>query len=320
MPLPLPTPLTRRQFVSRTGGVALALQAGAFGQAPHAAAAPVQTPTGVPSRNRRGLKRSLKFGMIREGETVLEKLTVARDAGFEGVEFEITVAMERTDEILAACSKTGLTVPGTVSGANGRRFSHADPKVRAEGIENYRKALQVTKELGGTTILLYPGTVDAENSYDQVYTRMQESVRGVLSAVDATGVRVAFENVWNNFLLSPLEARDFVDSFNHPLVGWYFDVGNVVTHGFPEQWIRILGKRVFKLDIKEYSRTREREEGKRVGFDVELMEGDCNWPAVMQAVDEVGYGGGWGSAEVRGGAGARLRFIAERMQQIFDLP
>lgn len=316
-------PLTRRQFVSGAGAVAAALHAGGAARAQTPTSpTPVsgQAPAGpAPGGNKRGIQRALKFNMIREGETILEKLTVARTAGFEGVEFEITVAMDRKDEILEACAKTGMRVPGTVSGANGRRFSHADPAVRAEGIENYTRALHVTRELGGTTILLYPGIVDADNPYDAVYARMQESVRAVLPAVDATGVRVAFENVWNSFLLSPLEARDFVDSFKHPLVGWYFDVGNVVTHGWPEQWVRILGPRVFKLDIKEYSRTRERQEGKRVGFDVELMEGDCNWPAVMQAVDAVGYAGGWGSAEVRGGDGQRLRAIADRMHTIFNL-
>jgi L-ribulose-5-phosphate 3-epimerase len=299
--------VSRREFVAQAGALA------AVGMTSFA------RPAVAAASNRRGLKRSLKFGMIRQGETVLEKLMVARDAGFDGVEFEITVAESSKREILEACAKTGLAVPGTVSGANGRRFSHADPKVRAEGVENYKVALQTTRDLGGTTVLLYPGIVDADNPYDVVYERMQESVRAVIPTAEKTGTKIAFENVWNNFLLSPLEARDFVDSFNHPLVGWYFDVGNVVTFGWPEQWIRILGKRVFKLDIKEYSRTREREEGKRHGFNVELMEGDCNWPAVMQAVDDVGYTGGWGSAEVRGGDAERLRFIADRMQTIFNL-
>lgn len=269
--------------------------------------------------NKRGLKRSLKFGMIQEGKSILDKLAVAKEAGFEGVEFEIDHAFAHKREILEAAEKTGLLLPGTVAGQNGRKFSHADPRVRAEGIENYKRGLQTTKEFGGTTVLMYPGTVNADNPYDVVHERMQESVRAVIPAAEKTGVRIAFENVWNHFLPSPLEARDFVDSFKHPLVGWYFDVGNVVTIGWPEQWIRILGKRIFKLDIKEFSRKREAEEGKRKGFDVQLMEGDCNWPEVMKALDEVGYSGGWGSAEVPGGGKERLRFIAERMERIFNL-
>lgn len=276
-------------------------------------------PQATQTANKRGINRALKYNMIRQGETILEKLTVARDAGFEGVEFGIEAAEEHTHEILEACAKTGMQVPGTVAGGNGRRFSDADPKVRGEAVERYKRGLQTTKDLGGTTVLLYPGIVDADNPYDVVYERMQESVRAVIPTAEKTGTKIAFENVWNNFLLSPLEARDFVDSFDSPQVGWYFDVGNVVTNGWPEQWIRILGKRVFKLDIKEYSRKMENEEGRRRGFGVELMEGDCNWPAVMQAVDEVGYSGGWGSAEVRGGDAERLRFIADRMETIFNL-
>ena len=215
--------------------------------------------------------------------------------------------------------KTDMRVPGMVAGANGRKFSDPNPKVRAAAVTAYRKALEQVKALGGTTVLLYPGRVDAKNPYDVVYERMVKSVRQVIPTAEKTGVKVAFENVWNNFLLSPLEAARFVDSFKTDAVSWYFDVGNVVTNGWPEQWIRILGKRISKLDIKEYSRKKRDAEGMYAGFRVPLGEGDCSWPAVMKALDDIGYTKGWGSAEVRGGNRERLTDISRRMDKIFAL-
>jgi len=133
---------------------------------------------------------------------------------------------------------------------------------------------------------------------------------------EETGIKIAIENVWNNFLISPLEAARYIDELDSEMVGWYFDVGNIVRYGWPEQWIRILDKRIMKLDVKEYSRKKQSEEGIWKGFDVELMEGDCNWPAVMEALDDIGYNG-WASAEVPGGDRKRLEDISKRMQKIF---
>jgi hexulose-6-phosphate isomerase len=126
------------------------------------------------------------------------------------------------------------------------------------------------------------------------------------------------ENVWNNFLLSPLEAARYVDEFDADSVGWYFDVGNVVRFGWPDQWIRILGQRIGKLDIKEYSREKQKNEGLWKGFQVEIGEGDCDWPAVRKALLEIEYHG-WATAEVRGGDRTRLQEIAERMDRVLDL-
>jgi len=130
-------------------------------------------------------------------------------------------------------------------------------------------------------------------------------------------VRIAIENVWNHFLLSPLEAARYVDEFNSPWVGWHFDVGNVITYGWPEQWIHILGKRIQKLHIKEFSRDKANKEGLWKGFDVEYLKGDDNWPAVMKALDDIGYEG-WGIAE-QGGADSPegLKKLAGEMDRIF---
>lgn len=298
--------VTRRHFLSTTTLAAASL---AVAATPAARAA-----------NKRGIKRALKYGMITEGTTVLEKMQIARQAGFEGVEFDVGFALQHKDEILAAKRTTGLEVPGLIAGGGlGRKFSDPNPQVRVEGLEAFRVGLQTAKDLGGTTVLLYPSAVTKENPYDQVYEMVQTGIRAVTPAAEKTGIKIALENVWNNFLLSPLEARNFLDEIKHPLVGWYFDVGNVVTYGWPEQWIRILNRRIFKLDIKEFSRKKQNEEGKPKGFQVPLGEGDCDWPAVMKALDEVRYSGGWGSAEVRGGNREHLADIAQRMDRIFSL-
>lgn len=261
------------------------------------------------------LKKSLKFDMVKEDLSILDKFKLLKDLGFDGVELETPNSLPMK-EVLEARDKTGLLIPGVVCGATWKsQLSHADPAVRAKGVELVKQSLNACKQYGGTTVLVIPGVVGAETSYGDAYKRSQEEVKKLLSEAEKTGVKIAFENVWNNFLLSPVECARFVDEINHPMVGWYFDVGNVVRYGWPEHWIEALGKRILKLDIKEYSRKKQFEEGTWKGFDVELLEGDCNWPAVNAALNKIGYSG-WGSAEVPGGDRNRLRVISEKMDEI----
>ena len=164
-------------------------------------------------------------------------------------------------------------------------------------------------------MLLVPAVVTKEIPYDRAYERSQAEIRAVLPLAAELEIRIACENVWNDFLLSPLEAARYVDELESEWIGWYMDIGNVVNYGWPEQWIRILGQRVLKLDVKEFSRKKRDDEGLWKGFGVELGEGDCDWPAIVAALDEIGYEG-WASAEVRGGDADRLRDIRERMDRI----
>jgi hexulose-6-phosphate isomerase len=164
-------------------------------------------------------------------------------------------------------------------------------------------------------VLVVPGKVTKEESYDQVYQRSREAIGQAVEAAEKLDIHILIENVWNNFLLSPLEAADYVDAFGSRKVGWYFDVGNVVRYGWPEQWIRILGRRIKKLDIKEYSRDKQFNEGTGKGFGVKLLEGDCDWPTVMAELGKIDFDG-WGTAEVSGGGEKRLRDISERMDRI----
>lgn len=262
------------------------------------------------------VKKSLKWGMVKEDLSVLDKFKLLKDLGFDGVELDTPNDLNMK-EVLDARDKTGLELPGTVNSFHWKSpLSDPDPKVRAACVEAMKKSLQDTKQYGGTTVLLVPGVVKADVSYEDAYKRCREEIKKLLPVAEKTGVKIAFENVWNSFLISPLEAARFVDEFKHPMVGWYFDVGNILRYGWPVHWIEALGKRILKLDIKEFSLKKQQDEGLWKGFDVELLEGDCNWPAVNQALQKIGYSG-WASAEVGGGDRTRLLTIREKMDAIF---
>ena len=259
--------------------------------------------------------KSLKYGMIGAGETVREKFELAKNAGFEGVELDSPSGLD-LDEVIEARDAVGILIPGVVDSAHwGKPFNHPDESVRAEGRSALETALRDCKKVGGSTVLVVPAVVRQGMSYADAYRMSQKEIGRLVPLAEELGVAIAFENVWNNFLLSPLEAARYVDEFESDQVGWYFDVGNIVNYGWPEQWIDALGDRIFKLDVKEFSRSKRDNEGLWKGFGVEIGEGDCDWPAVREALDRIGYRG-WASAEVGGGGAERLADIARRMDRV----
>ena len=300
------TYLHRRELLVAAGALTLA------------SAAPARSARS-PLRPRRTIRKALKIGMIEGGGTLEETFQIAKDAGFDGVELNSPSDLA-LDDVLAAIDATGLVVPGVVDSVHwSQPLSHPDPEVRAAGVRGLEQALRDCKAYGGDTVLLVPAVVNGDVSYDAAYERSQAEIRRVLPLAEELGIKIALENVWNSFLLSPIEAARYVDELESPWVGWYFDVGNIVNYGWPEQWVRILGPRILKLDVKEFSRKKRNDEGLWKGFAVEIGDGDCNWPAVMTALDEIGFGAdtpGWASAEVAGGDAARLRDIAERMERV----
>ena len=308
--------LDRREIL-KWGSSALAVAALApISPAEDAPAKPVD----APAAKKRTLKKAVMYGMIGPGKTVMEKFEALKEAGFDGVEMDSPTSLS-VDEIKAAGEKTGILIEGEVDSAHwSATLSHNNPKLRAQGLGALQTALRDCKALGGTSVLLVPGVVDKSVSYDACWKRSQEEIRKVIPLARELGVKIAIENVWNHFIMSPLEAARYVDEFEAPdAIGWHLDLGNLIVYGWPEQWIRILGKRIVKLHIKEFSRARANNEGLWKGFGVELMEGDNDWPAIMKALDEVGYNA-WACAEVNGGDLARLKFISQRMDKILGLP
>ncbi len=165
---------------------------------------------------------------------------------------------------------------------------------------------------------LFPGRVTEAVSYDECWNRSVEEIKKAIPTAEKLKVKIAIENVWNNFLLSPMEAVRYIDQFQSPFVGAYFDCGNILAYGWPEQWIKILGKRIAKVHIKEYSRKIADTEGKSAGFKVKLREGDVNWSAVMKALDETGYQG-WTGIEMPGGDTPEgLKDLCDRLKLILE--
>ncbi|HEY1598892.1 MAG TPA: sugar phosphate isomerase/epimerase family protein [Pirellulales bacterium] len=262
------------------------------------------------------LKKAVKYGMIQAGNSVKEKFQLLKELGFDGVEMDSPSKLD-SNEVLRARDEVGLPIHGVVDSVHWRdTLSDPDPTVRARGLEGLKIALHDAKQYGGTTVLLVPAVVNKEVSYADAYTRSQVEIRKAIPLANELGIKIALENVWNNFLLSPLEEARYIDEFDSPLVGAYFDVGNVLRYGWPEHWITTLGPRIMKLDIKEFSRKKQNEEGLGKGFDVELLQGDCDWPAVMAALRTIKYSG-WATAEIPGGGHDRLQTIAANMDRIF---
>ena len=301
----VPPDPTRRALLAAGVGAAFALPA-----AREAAAG--RSPGPPPSG---GMKFALKVGMIGAGANLAEKLALAKRVGYDGVELD-SPCEHPLDEVLAAKASAGIEIPGVVDSAHWRdTLGDPDAAVRARGVAALETALRDARAWGATSVLLVPGVVNERMAYDDVMRRSRAEVARCLPLAEELGVDILFENVWNGFLLTPVEAARYVDEFESPRVGWHFDVGNVVNFGWPEQWIRILGARIKKLDVKEFSREKRDREGLWKGFAVEIGEGDCGWERVREALRDVGYSG-WAAAEVGGGDEARLADVLRRMRAV----
>lgn len=250
------------------------------------------------------------------GNTILEKFQFSKQAGFDGI--ELTSHLDR-EEVLKARDATGLRIPSVCGSLHWKyKLSDADSKIREKGLDALKVTLGDAGTYGADTILLVPGYVSETVSYDDCWKRTVEEIKKVIPLAEKLKVKIAIENVWNNFILSPLEAVSYVDQFQSSAVGFYFDCGNVLVYGWPEQWIRILGKRIAKIHIKEFSRQIASKQGNSAGFNVKLLEGDIKWQAVMKALDDIGYSG-WLTVEQHGGDSAvELKDLCDRLSTILQ--
>jgi len=302
-------PYTRRDFL-KSAASAAAVAATLPGLA-LAAEAPSTDTAQVP------FKKGIMWDTVGVKGSLLAKFQAVKAAGFNGVEMS---SHQDQQAVLKARDATGLAIPSVCGSQHwAKPLSDPDPAVREAGLEALRQTLRDAKAYGATSVLLVPGVVNAKVAYDECWKRSSEEIAKALPLAAELGVKIAIENVWNNFLLSPLEAARYVDEFNSPWIGWHFDVGNIVLYGWPEQWIRILGPRVVKIHLKEFSRKKCDQEGRWKGFAVKLLEGDDNWPAVMKAVHEIGYSD-WFIAEQGGGDSPEgLSDLAGRIDKILQL-
>jgi hexulose-6-phosphate isomerase len=266
------------------------------------------------------LKKAVKYGMIRIGDSasVEERFALIKRLGFEGVEMDSPGGVN-VDEAVKARDKTGIVIHGVVDSVHWNdRLSDPTEEKRAKGLAALKTALKDAKAYGATTVLLVPGKVsnkETEN-HDQVWSRSQAEVRKVLPLAERLGVKIAIEVVWNDFITTPEELIRYVDEFKSPVVGAYFDCSNMIRYGVkPSEWIRKLGKRMLKFDFKGFSMQKFREKQNPW---VPIGEGSEDWPAILEALAEIGYNG-WATAEVSGGGEKELRDVAERMNRVLGL-
>lgn len=242
------------------------------------------------------------------GQSLEKNFALAKDAGFDGVEVafheegEVSVASTEKDllAVKKAAENNGIELYSVAGGVYWDHWLTDDDKAEREKTKDLvRKHLDAAKILGCDSILVVPGSVNAEFAapgkivdYQDAYDRSLEAFLELKEHAEKVRVNIGIENVWNRFLVSPIEMKEFIDKIASPYVGSYFDVGNVLFNGFPEHWIKILGERIKKVHFKDYRVAA----GGLHGF-VDLLAGDVNYPAVMEAFKAIGYDG-WVTAEM----------------------
>jgi hexulose-6-phosphate isomerase len=295
--------MNRRSFLKAAAG---AMAAAAF--LPHARAA----------ASRRNLRKAIMYSTIGMKGAVLEKFRAMKEAGFDGVE---PMGGMNRDEVLAAFKATGLQAASVCCHAHWEKpLSAPDEATRKIGLEGLLLSLRDAQAYGATCVLLVPGVARNGVTYQQCFERSIAEIRKAIPVARETGVKIALENVGNNFIASPEQAVEYLEAIQSEWVGWYFDIGNVGRVGPAERWIQVLGKRIFRIHIKDYS-TKPAAPPAKGNTRPKLLEGDTNWPAVMKALDSAGYTG-WATSEQPGSQAADVetaRDLAQRMDRIFAL-
>ena len=259
-----------------------------------------------------GIRKSTLISMLPKAGSYAERFTIGREAGFEAIEMGTVTRDEEAAEIREAAQKTGLRVHSVMNAEHWRSpLSSSDPEVVNRSVQGMETSLRNAALWGSDTVLLVPAVVDANTSYRDAWTRSQRVIRErLLPAARDAKVIIAVEEVWNKFLLSPLEFARYVDEFESPWVRAYFDVGNVVMYAFPQDWIRTLGSRIVKIHLKDFNfdRANGRFTWKNLG------EGDIDWPEVRRALGEIGYAG-YVTTELDGGDAAYLKDVSARVDR-----
>jgi len=256
------------------------------------------------------MHKALQFEMLPKNLSDADKFKLAKECGFEGIEGSPMENLDAAQQLGRLAREAGVPIHSIVYGGWGAPFSDPDPKVIEKGLAGMETALRSAKALGADTVLLVPAIVNENVGYGDAYKRSQEHIRKLLPLAEQLGIVIAVENVWNKFLLSPLEFARYVDEFDSPWLKAYFDVGNVILFGYSQDWIRTLGKRIVKIHLKDF---------KRKGYEwTNLLEGDVNWKQVRLALEEVGYDG-FLTPELSGGDKDYLTDLSGRIDRILAM-
>lgn len=228
------------------------------------------------------MKKGICLGCLPSNLSLKQRFELAKDAGLDGIEISTLTKIRERKQYRTIAEKTGIEIHSIMGGLGWQcPLSHPDPKVRQKGMDSFIASLQTAEVVGATAVLCVPGVVNEETRYEECWKRSMQCIKKLAKAYEKKKIYLLVENVWNKFLLSPVEFRDFIDKIGSPYVQAYFDVGNIVLYGIPQHWIKTLGKRIKKVHIK--------------GFDaptrqfVYLTEGTIDWVSVVRTLRSVGY-------------------------------
>jgi hexulose-6-phosphate isomerase len=260
------------------------------------------------------MKKALQISMLPKELSWADRFKLVPTVGFDAVEGQTVTDEREAEEIKKAADDAKVKIHSVMNMAHWENpLTSSDPAVVERSLDGMRTSLKNAKLWGATAVLLVPGVVNPQTSYAEAWTRSQEQIKKLIPAAEEAKVIIAIEEVWNKFLLSPLEMRRFVDEFKSPWVKSYFDVGNVVFYGYPQDWIHTLGKRIAKVHLKDF-KIGGPGFGDSYHF-VNLGEGDIDWAAVRQAFADVGYTG-YVTTELASGDEAYLRDVGQRVDRL----
>ena len=264
---------------------------------------------------KRNITKSLKMGMITKKDengkplSIKDRLKIAKKAGFASVEPDTIFSSKKLDEYASASEKLDFPIDGIICSTHwGSPLTDPDPEVYNKTIDGMRTSVENCKALGADMVLLVPAVVNPKVRYVEAWERAVERTKILAEDAERLDLTIGIENVWNKFLLSPLEANQFIEEIGSKRVQFWFDVGNVVQFGYPEDWIRTLGDKICRVDVKDFKRETNKF--------VPLMKGSVNWREVMKAFDEIGYEGVF-AAEVSGGDQEYLTDIVSKPMDRF---
>jgi len=285
-------PTTRRDFLKAVSAAA----AGSLVKLPQAA--------------KPAIKKGLVFDMVSDKLSYADRFKLVRDSGFEVVQALTEPDDGKAQEMKQAADAAGIRIDSVMNVDHWQYpLSASDPAVVEKSLNGMRTSLHNAKLWGSDVVLLVPAVVNGQTSYRDAWTRSQAQIRKLIPLAQELKVVIGIEEVWNKFLLSPLEMAQYVDEFKSPWIQVWFDVGNVVLYGYPQDWIRTLGKRIVKVHLKDF----KRKEG---GYDwVNLGDGDVDWPAVRAAFTAIGYSGSV-IAELEQGDAAYLGDVSRRIDRL----
>jgi L-ribulose-5-phosphate 3-epimerase len=304
---------SRREFLKTSVGATCSAGLGGSVLADALAATPVAS---GPARDfalaaeHLALKKGVVFDMLPASLSYADRFKLARDVGLAVVQAPTTPDEHQAEEMKKAADGVGIRIDSVMNMDHWKYpLSSSDAAVVEKSLAGMRTSLQNAKLWGSDTVLLVPAVVNPRTSYRDAWTRSQQQIRKLIPLAEEIKVTIGIEEVWNKFLLSPLEMATYVSEFQSPWIKVWFDVGNVMLYGYPQDWIRTLGKSIVKVHLKDFKR---REDGYAW---VNLGDGDVDWAAVRQAFADVGYSGSV-IAELKPGDEAYLRDVSGRIDRL----